>query len=87
MTGWDGRINNKQKGIMSKLYRPSNGSEGSWFESKFCDRCQNKDYESQQYCVIHDGALLFGTKDPEYPVEWCYSENGNPICTEFKEVK
>lgn len=25
----------------------------------------------------------YGIDDPEYPVEWIYSEQGKPVCTKF----
>jgi len=28
--------------------------------------------------------MIFDVKDIEYPDEWCYDENDNPVCTDFE---
>lgn len=68
-----------------KKYRPSNGSEGVWFESKFCDRCLNQhpDPDCQPQCLIIMRAFLNDINDKEYPEEWQYDDNDKPTCTAF----
>jgi hypothetical protein len=69
-------------GVMAelKLYRPGNGSEGSVFEARYCDRCVHDQFND---CEIHTAALCFGEDDPDYPREWVYDEDGTPTCTKF----
>ena len=68
-------------------YRPSNGAEGEWFESQFCERCEKErafwdyyaehgDFNPDLSCPIHNKGLA------GYVPEWIYDE-GKPICTEF----
>lgn len=61
-------------------YMPSNGSEGSAFESEFCDEC-DKDCQKEG-CGIHLKAIM-GVQ----PDEWVYNTAGEPICTEFERIK
>jgi len=64
-------------------YRPSNGSEGEWFESKFCMQCihTNPDPDKKPQCKIWFRALVHYATDKEYPSEWTYDENNKPVCT------
>ena len=67
-------------------YRPSNGTEGEWFHSNFCDQClHDREYREKQEngCELICFAMAFDTKDPEYPKEWIEDENG-PRCTKFE---
>ena len=64
-------------------YRPSNGSEGVWFESKFCNQCERDDWASGgNGCPIQAAALAFDETDPSYPKEWIEDASG-PRCTAF----
>jgi hypothetical protein len=63
-----------------KLYRPANGTEGMIFEAHFCDRCV---HDENQDCDIHNRALVYGENEPEYPREWQYDEDGDPVCIKF----
>ena len=65
-----------------RLYRPSNGSEGEWFMSRWCDRCV-KDSEAKP-CRILGRTMAFDTRDKEYPGEWIEDGNG-PKCTAFSD--
>ena len=49
-------------------YRPSNGTEGMYFEAKFCERCAKNDPEKG--CDIQARAFWHQIDDPEYPKEW-----------------
>lgn len=72
---------------MTKLYRPSNGSEGMYFTSEFCDRCMFDDgvsqYGEEKACTLLLNSLMYGVNDPEYPREWIVDEDGHGICTKF----
>lgn len=63
------------------LYRPSNGTEGDWFMSHWCDRCSR----SHGSCDILTATMAYDVTDPEYPREWREDERG-PLCTAFAET-
>lgn len=84
---------------MTKLYRPSNGTEGDIFMALFCDRCVHDNFDENTLkggCEILARTLFFGVNDPEYPEEWIWNpdkclENGlemggefGPRCTAFE---
>ena len=71
---------------MSKPYRPSSGTEGFIFTSKFCDRCKHDNYTDerpQDGCEILVRTLGYGIDDKEYPTEWV-SDSSGPRCTAFE---
>lgn len=60
-------------------YRPSNSTEGDWFESQWCDRCGRRGDDQAGYCAIL-GTGLSG----ETPSEWTSNLAGNnPVCSAF----
>ena len=63
-----------------RKYIPSNGTEGEIFMDKFCDRCF---YDHNENCEIIVGTMVYDLEDNEYPEEWTYDENDQPICTKF----
>jgi len=69
-----------------ELYQPSNGSEGDWFESKFCMQClhTNPDPMGKKQCKIWCRAICYRPGDPEYPREWQY-QNDKPVCTNWQK--
>ena len=69
---------------MSTPYRPSNGTEGDMFMSKFCDKCAkcNMHDDDKDPCKILGASMMYNISDPEYPKEWIEDENG-PKCTAF----
>lgn len=71
-----------------KKYRPSNGTEGDYFMSKFCYQCihDNPDYNAKSpRCEIMTLTMCLSVDDKDYPKEWTYDENGKPICTEWRK--
>ena len=64
-----------------KKWRPSNGTEGYLFMDAFCKNC-TKDKDNN--CQIIWLSMRFNTNDDEYPIQWQYSEDGQPTCTEFE---
>jgi hypothetical protein len=58
-------------------YRPSNGTEGHDFQSRWCGHCANDDVDEDMLCPIL-GNALFG----DQPAEWVY-RNRQPTCTAF----
>lgn len=69
------------KGKHMKKYMPSNGTEGIWFTSKFCDNClrQHPDPERQPQC----SEILLESLIGNQPPEWAYDSEGEPTCTAF----
>lgn len=70
--------------MKNKKYRPSNGTEGDCFMSKFCFQCihDNPDYNAKSpRCEIMTLTMCYGIGEPEYPKEWTYDANGRPTCT------
>lgn len=73
--------------LTGKSYRPSNGTEGIYFESEFCMNCINchPNPEEKPQCEIMMNAFMHSQNEPEYPKEWQYDENDEPTCTAFKK--
>lgn len=77
---------------MSRKYRPSNGTEGDWFTEKFCINCKHENYlktgrDNARQCRILTNSLMYDLTDKEYPKEWIYDDNDNPICIQFDNTK
>ena len=74
---------------MSKPYRPCNGSEGMWFDDRWCDWCaRDQEYRRTEDaavgCKILAGSFSYDIRDPLYPKEWIQDDDGmNPRCTAF----
>mgnify|MGYP001592527605 FL=1 len=69
--------------IISRKYRPSNGSEGDRFTEKFCEICaKDVDYS----CTILARTMVYGCEDKQYPNEWTYDAEGKPVCTAFEKM-
>jgi hypothetical protein len=72
-----------------KPYRPSNGTEGENFTTKFCEKCCNsgidpEDAEGFITCRIHYKTLCFDADDTRYPKQWVEEDDGkNPQCLQF----
>ena len=79
-----------------KLYRPSNGTDGDAFINHWCCNCardksmsEGKDFDDcsdDEVCKILSDTFLYDTADEQYPNAWCYSDIGEPICTEFIQI-
>lgn len=75
---------------MSEPYRPSNGTEGEFFQEKFCQRCvkdracnkPNPDWS--EGCKILAATFANDIDDPDYPKEWIEDDEG-ARCTAFEE--
>ena len=58
----------------------------------YCEQCIHEKFlhtaqEPDLKCDILSRTMLYDTKDEEYPGEWTYNEQGEPICTSFKKHK
>lgn len=72
-------------------YMPSNGSEGEYFHSMWCEECErdkvmsgqatveDADKDPSLYCEI----LGRSFRDSEPLPEWTIGEDGQPKCTQF----
>ena len=65
------------------LYRPSSGSEGVWFEDKFCSKCTKQPINSNDGgCNILLHMMCYDTDEAEYPQE-VQLIGGIPTCLAF----
>lgn len=77
---------------MSYSYRPSNGTEGTGFMERFCNRCTKdaayrESEDSEDGCKILLATLIYDEADENYPPEWIADDNVglvNPRCTAFE---
>ena len=75
----------KEKRAVQK-YQPSNDTEGGCFMIKFCDNCMYENEDENFGCDILFASMCYDIGDSEYPEEWQYGEDGQPLCTKFKQV-
>ena len=70
-----------------RKYQPSNGCEGMWFTETYCMNCLHCDPDprGEKQCDILCASMAFQTKDPEYPKEWIYNEQDEPVCTKWQK--
>ena len=70
--------------MSTELYRPSNATEGDFFERRWCQQCRREPYDlHDKDCDILLMVHAFDTDDEEYPKAWVYDEDGKPKCTAF----
>jgi hypothetical protein len=76
------------KQCAGKRYRPSNGTEGEMFKDMFCYDCArcNAGDPDKDPCDIEMRTFFLEVDDADYPQEWQYGPNGQPICTAFEEA-
>ena len=76
--------------LAGKPYRPSNGTEGDMFMAEWCEHCEHdsrwRDDPESAGCPILCDTMIYHTRDPEYPKEWIYDQEGRPSCTAFTQV-
>lgn len=70
-----------------KPYRPSNGTEGSYFESSHCLQCinSNPNPNGKKQCEIWHDVHEFDISNENYPKEWIYDQSNKPTCTAWKK--
>jgi len=74
------------KARVGEPYQPSNGSEGEMFMRDWCAKCSRDNFNPDTGdggCVIITLTMALDVGNPEYPREWQYSAEGQPICTAF----
>lgn len=79
------------KASAGKPYRPSNGTEGETFQETWCAGCEadrgfREDHERFDGCPIIANAMALTVDDPDYPKEWVYRADGQPMCSAFVEI-
>jgi len=71
-----------------KPYRPSNGTEGSYFTSHWCDVCAKDNFDEDvddSGCPILLKTLMMEVDCKDYPEEWvCEDDGSKPKCTAFR---
>jgi hypothetical protein len=68
-------------GIPGSPYRPSNGSEGDYFQENHCSTCHHNDDDNG--CPIFNGSLMRDIGEPGYPSQWVHGEDGWGKCLAF----
>ena len=77
------------KSLLGHKYRPSNGTEGAIFESRWCEKCvRDRAYResdgNKPGCEILAMTGAYKVDEPGYPSEWVYGAEG-PMCTAFDD--
>lgn len=72
------------------LYRPSNGTEGDYFQEAWCARCKaDRAYREsggkEAGCDLIARSMAFKVDEPRYPKEWVWRD-GYPVCTAFDDL-
>jgi hypothetical protein len=70
-------------------YCPSNSTAGDVFMSKFCERCSKEKFihtqvHGDKQCDILNKAIVFEHDNPNFPKEWQYGLEDNPLCTAYR---
>lgn len=68
-------------------YRPSNGTEGEMFMSRWCAKCERAAAfreDRGDSCPIVDDVMAYDEDHESYPTEWQIGEDGQPKCTAFQ---
>lgn len=73
---------------MSRMYRPTSGTEGEMFIGHFCRNCIHGKYEhtrdiNDKPCEIISFSFMCDINDKDYPEEWIYDDKDKPTCTAF----
>lgn len=71
------------KSRAGRKYRPSNGTEGDMFMREFCEQCKHDDGEDK-LCEIIALSMSYDVEHDEYPVEWQYGKDGQPLCVKYE---
>lgn len=69
-------------------YQPSNGDEGEQFMGMWCHNCTKDNLDDdtgEGGCSIIAYTMALKVDDPDYPKEWVYGPEGQPLCTAFDE--
>lgn len=64
----------------TRLYRPSNSTEGHGFIAAWCNACAR---DNGGRCPILTRTMALAIDEPGYPTEWTFDEAGVPQCTAY----
>lgn len=84
-------MTNRVQPMTARPYRPSNGTEGCWFQAEFCENC-HRDREYQESggnapgCEILLETMIHDIGEPEYPREWITGGGAGPRCTAYRPI-
>lgn len=72
--------------IRLRVFTPSNGSEGDWWDAGWCNNCkhQNPTGNEDEGCLIAFMKRITEPKDDGHPAEWVTIPGGISICTAFE---
>ena len=62
-------------------WRPSNGTEGDLFTSRWCDECVRN---MPGLCSILAATMVYEEDSEHYPSEWQHGDDGQPKCAAFE---
>lgn len=79
-----------------KPFQPSNATVGASFIDGWCARCKRDrvmngsvDIDAasdSDLCPILGATMAFSPPSQQYPSEWRYDDEGDPVCTAFETV-
>jgi len=72
--------------LAGRKYYPRNKVDGGLFFDTWCRRCE-KDNGGGFGCDIADAAVIYTTEAEDFPAEWTYGTNGQPMCLAFVQSK
>lgn len=80
-------------GTPGEAYRPCNGTEGDAFFAAWCCRCGRDkamregcdidECDDNERCAIIATTMFSDIDDQDYPREWRYGDDGQPMCAAF----
>lgn len=66
-------------------YRPSNSTEGDWFESQWCNRCRDNTWNPESEAFEAEPCGIWGLGIAgEAPEQWVTGGGAGPRCTAFR---
>lgn len=68
----------------AERWRPSNGTGGDIFYSRWCEHCERERYPDSKPCGILTKTLIYRMDDKKYPKQWVRDDEG-PKCLAFRE--
>lgn len=68
-----------------RKFQPSNHTVGDSFIHDWCGSCVRGQVNDTEPCDILARTMWLKVEDPEYPQEWQYNAQGNPVCTAYTE--
>lgn len=80
-------------GQAGEKYQPCNGTDGEFFFDSWCRQCARDkamregcsvaECNDNERCDIIARTMAADVEDPDYPAEWRYGADGQPMCAAF----